>query len=326
MRILAGDIGGTKTVLSLFEGTNRSTLQLVREDRYASQAYAGLEPVLEQFLSGTSVDGAGFGVAGPVIDGVCTTTNLPWTIRTESLQHGLGTKHVALRNDVEVALLGIDALPSESFTWLNRAPVRRDGLRVLVSVGTGFGRALLTPDGRTFPGEGGHATFGPRTLVEANLLLHFLRHEQPLTVEHVLSGPGLFRLYDYLVESTLIDPNPHVAERIRRGEDASAVVGDLGIQDADAGCAAAVSWFAELLGGELGNIAIGLLPRGGVYVWGGVALKLRDALLQPEVRDAFVSNDKMRHVLEGIPLALIEEPGLAVIGAREAALLSMSGE
>lgn len=323
MRILAGDVGGTKTALALYEGHDRQTLRLVREERYPSQAHRGLEPVVEHFLAGASIDAAGFGVAGPVVDEVCQTTNLPWTIRTDVLRRTLATNHVALRNDVEAAILGIDALPSESFSWINPVPVRADGLRVLVTVGTGFGRALRTPAGQVFAGEGGHASFSPRTMVEANLLLHFLRQEQTLSVEQVLSGPGLFRLYDYLVQTTLIDPNPHVAERIRRGEDPSAVVGELGILDEDPGCAAAVSWFAELLGSELSDIALGVIPRGGLYLWGGVALKLRDALLRPEVRDAFVSNDKMGHVLEGIPLALVEERELALIGARQAALLSI---
>jgi glucokinase len=325
MRVLAGDVGGTKTALSLYEGEHPAALRLVREQRYESRAFNGLEPVIAQFLAGTSVDAAGFGVAGPVIQGTCTTTNLPWTIRSESLRSLLGTVRVALRNDVEAAILGIAALPVHSLSWINRAPTMPEGLKVLVTVGTGFGRALLTPDGRAFAGEGGHAAFAPRTLVEANLLLHFLRQDLPLSVEHVLSGPGLYRLYDYLVQTTLIDPNPHVAERIRRGEDPSAVVGELGVSDEDPGCAAAVSWFADLLGAELSNIALGVIPLGGLYVWGGVALKLRDALLRPEVHDAFVSNDKMHDLLMGVPVALVEERELALIGAREAALRSFEG-
>ncbi|MET0344186.1 MAG: glucokinase [Polyangiales bacterium] len=324
-RVLAADIGGTKTALSLYEG-ERGSLRVAAVQEYESRAFSGLVPILGEFLRGERVDCAAFGVAGPVVDGVCRTTNLPWVVTLVELQHICGTQAVRLLNDLEIAALGIPAAPSHQLVWLQRAPIAANAPIELVAVGTGLGRAFLIPsnDGRSlraFATESGHATFGPRNLIERKLQAFVAQRREVVSVEHVLSGPALKVLYDFVLHEGLAPPTAKL--EIEVAEDPSAVIGRLGARDLDDGCAAAVALFADLLGSELGNTALRSLPRGGLFIWGGVARKLRAVLERGELLDAFLDKPPMRDLLTSIPLALIDEPELGLIGAREAALAAL---
>lgn len=320
MRILAADVGATKTRLGLFEGPTAGELSLVRESRSPSTDEQALEPVVARFLAGRAVDAAAFGVPGPVVDGLCLTTHLPWVVRLDALRATCGTERCVLRNDVEMTALGLPVVPEAHKVWLQRGQLRASEPAALVAVGTGFGRALLVGSTLVLPSEGGHASFAPRHAMEIRLLEHLLLQHEQVAVEHVLSGPGLVALYDTLLAADVAQPAPATTDDLGRGDDPSARIGELGLSDADPLCAAAVAWFAELLGAELGNVALACLPRGGLYVWGGVARKLKRALQAGDLLEAFLDKDCMRGLLETIPLALIDDPDLALLGAREAAL------
>lgn len=323
MRVLAADIGGTKTALSLFTGASERTLQVERAQEYESKNFSGLVPILGEFLRGERVDCAAFGVAGPVIDGHCRTTNLPWMVVADELRAVCGTDYVALLNDLEVAVYGVGCVPPERMVWLQQRPLDPFGAIELVAVGTGLGRAFLIPHpsgrgGRAFATESGHASFGPRNAIERRLLNYLSERHEIVCVEHVLSGPALRTLYDFIIAEGLAPPTALL--EIESAEDHSAVIGKLGVRDLDDGCAATVALFADLLGSELGNTALRSIPRGGLYVWGGVARKLRPVIERGELLDAFRDKHRMRELLETIPLALIDEPELGIIGARQAAL------
>jgi len=322
MRVLAADVGGTKTALCLYEGSDVASLQIASRLEYESKAFSGLVPILGEFLRGQSVTCAGFGVAGPVIDGVCHTTNLPWRVDVRDLITVCATTHCALLNDLEIAVLGVPLVSDDKLVWLQQAPLDRSAPLELVAVGTGLGRAFIipAPDGtpRAFATESGHASFGPRNAIERRLLAYVAERHEVVCVEHVLSGPGLQTLYDFIVHEGLAPPTAQL--EIERADDPSAVIGRLGARDLDDGCAAAVALFADLLGSELGNTALRSLPRGGLYIWGGVGRKLRGVLERGDLLDAFLDKHRMRDVLETIPLALIDEPELGLLGAREAAL------
>jgi glucokinase len=318
MRVLAGDIGGTKTDLRLYEGRTREALTVAREVRFESQAFSGLLPILGDFLVGERVDSAAFGVAGPVIDGVCTTTNLPWVVTLPELQNVCGTPHCALLNDVQVAALGVEQVPDDRKVWLQRAPVSPHAPRELVAVGTGFGRSFVVPGAGAFASEHGHSNFSPRNVIERRLFDFLMERVDSPTVEHVLSGPGVYLLYQFIVHEGLA---PATAQfEIDAAEDPSTVVGRLGVRDLDPASSAAIGLFVDLLGSELGNIALGTLPRGGLYLWGGVALKLRSAIQQGHLLDAFLDKAPMGEVLRTVPLALLDEPDLGLIGSLSAAL------
>jgi glucokinase len=325
MRVLAADIGGTKTALCLYTGSDAHSLAPERRQEFESRAFSGLVPILGEFLRGASVDCAGFGIAGPVVDGVCRTTNLPWVVDLRELSHICGTPHCALLNDLEVAVLGVPLVGADQLVWLQRAPIDATAPIELVAVGTGLGRAFLIPDRsgslRAFATESGHATFGPRNAIERRLLAYVAERHDLVCVEHVLSGPALRTLYDFIIHEGLAPPTAQL--EIDRSDDASAVIGRLGARDLDDGCSAAVALFADLLGSELGNTALRSLPRGGLFIWGGVARKLRSVLERGELVDAFRDKHRMRDVLEAIPLALIDEPELGLLGARQAALASL---
>ena len=323
-RVLAADIGGTKTALCLYEG-EPGDLHVAQAQEFESRAFSGLVPILGEFLRGARVDCAAFGVAGPVFDGVCRTTNLPWVIELGQLQHICGTEACRLLNDLEIAALGIPAAPRHQLVWLQHAPVAPAAPIELVAVGTGLGRAFLIPTGdgrvRAYATESGHASFGPRNAIERRLLAYVAERRDVVSVEHVPSGPALRVLYDFILHEGLAPPTARLEVDV--ADDPSAVIGRLGARDLDDGCAAAVALFADLLGSELGNVALRSIPRGGLYIWGGVARKLRSVLERGELLDAFLDKPPMRELLETIPLALIDEPELGLIGAREAALAAL---
>jgi glucokinase len=318
MRVLAGDIGATKTDLRLYAGPARGALTIEREARFESQGFSGLTPILGEFLIGERVDAAAFGVAGPVIDGVCSATNVPWVVTTSELQKVCGTPHCALLNDVQVAALGVARVPDDRKVWLQRAPVVVGAPVELVSVGTGFGRSFVIPGAGAFASEIGHANFAPRNVIERRLMDFMMERFESPTVEHVLSGPGVHLLYQFIVHEGL---SPATAQfEIDASDDPSAAVGRLGVRDQDPASSAAVGLFVDVLGSQLGNIALASLPRGGLYLWGGVALKLRPALEQGHLVDAFLDKAPMGELLRTIPLALLNEPELGLHGALTAAL------
>ena len=322
MRVLAGDIGGTKTDLRLYAGPDPSTLMVERQGRFESQAFSGLTPILGEFLRGERVDAAGFGVAGPVLDGCARTTNLPWLVTLAELQKVCDTPHCALLNDVQVAALGIPWVADDRKVWLQRAPIDPRAPIELVAVGTGFGRSFVIPGAGAFATESGHANFAPRNVIERRLF-HFLNARvDPVAVEHVLSGPSVFTLYQFVVEQGLAPATAQL--EIERADDPSAAIGRLGVRNLDPASAAAIALFVDLLGSELGNIALSTLPRGGLYLWGGVALKLRPALEEGLLLDAFREKDRMEDVLRSIPIALLDEPELGIVGALSAALAALA--
>jgi glucokinase len=322
MRILAGDIGGTKTDLRLYVGDSRTDLQVERAVRFESAAFAGLTPILGEFLRGERVDAAGFGVPGPVLNGICYTTNLPWQVTRDELQTVCATPAVALLNDVQAAALGIPTVADDRKVWLQRAPVDPHGPIELVAVGTGLGRAFVIPGMGAFPSEGGHASFAPRNRIERRLLEFLAARHDPVAVEHVLAGPALLSLYQFVVHEGLA---PATAQfEIDAAGDPSAAIGKLGVRDHDPASSAAVGLFVDLLGAELGNIALASLPRGGIYVWGGVALKLRAAIEEGHMLDAFLDKDRMSDLLRTVPVALLNEPDLGILGARSAGLSALS--
>jgi glucokinase len=324
MRVLAVDVGGTKTATTLYEGDSATSLVPTRVERFESAAFTGLLPILGEFLHGERVDAAGFGVCGPVRHGVCQTTNIPWVVTRDQLASLCATEHVALINDVEAAMLGVRTVPESSKVWLQRGDPDPDGLQTLISVGTGYGRALLVPPGRAYAAEAGYATFAPRNVIERRLLDYLATTRENPCIEHVLSGPGLYTLYSFIVATGLAAPTAQL--EIDRAEDPSARVGQLGARDLDEACAAAVALFVDILGSTLGNVALEVLPRGGLYLWGGVAQKLRTVIEEGELLEAFVDKDSMRELLTTIPLALIEEPELGTLGAREAALALLTAK
>lgn len=331
MRVLAGDIGGTKTSLAIYsfgEGTEGGAAdghpRVLRAARYPSASAPGLEPLVRHFLGeGPPEDlaASAFAVAGPVVDGRSRTTNLPWELDASELGARLGHP-VALLNDFHGIALGVTDLGDDDVERLQVGERDAAAPVAVIGAGTGLGEAMLlpTPTGpRVLASEGGHADFAPRDALEIDLLRFLLARHQRVSYERVLSGRGLAALHDFVVAQGLAHELPTTRERLGR-EDPGAVVGELGVRGEDPACARAVDLFAAIYGAEAGNLALKALPFGGLFIAGGVALHLRPRLREGFM-PAFLAKGRMSPLLARVPVSIVLDPE---VGRRGAALAAVA--
>ncbi len=315
--ILAGDIGGTKTVLALVRPT-ASARDVVRETVFASRDYARFDDLLSVFLKDGAErpDAICLGVAGPVCDGRCQTTNLPWLLDERELGRAVGARAVKLLNDVEAAAFGVLALRDDEVVSLN-AGRRAVGNVAVIAAGTGLGEAMLAWDGRRYvpvPSEGGHADFAPRTDREMELL-RFLRAEfGRVSCERVISGPGQHNIYRFLRDTGTVEEPAWLRAELAAG-DPSAVVTRVGLAHGHPLCVEAVDLFASLYGAEAGNLALKSFAVGGVFVAGGIAPKMIDKLRDGVFMTAFTAKGRYRSLMESIPVNVSLNPRTPLLGA-----------
>ncbi len=324
--ILAGDVGGTKTVVAVFAEVG-DVLECAHEQRFASHDYGSLEALLDVFLAGLPdirIDAACFGVAGPVTDGVCDATNLAWHMTESSLSRHLGTSNVTLLNDVEAAAFGMLFLTEEETVVLNdgRGPGLKGNIAV-VAAGTGLGEAILYWDGaahHAIATEGGHADFAPVSEQEIELL-RFLRarYSGHVSYERVLSGAGLANVYAFLRESTGVVEPKWLSEALRAG-DPAAEIARAGLAGEDRICREALSLFAHAYGVEAGNLALKCLARGGVFLGGGIAPKVLPALLDGTFMRGFADKGRFRELLERIRVCVSLRTDIGLLGAAQYAV------
>ncbi len=320
--MLAGDVGGTKTAVSLFEARTAGP-RVVREAAFPSAEFESLETVVRRFLGAgppVRVAAACFGVAGPVVDGRCITTNLPWQVDEHGLAKAIPTPRVRLLNDLEAAAHGVLTLPPRGFDRIQRGKARK-GNMVLIAAGTGLGEAILVWDGsrhRVVPSEGGHADFAPRSDLEMDLL-RFLRKEfGHVSYERVLSGPGLHNIYRFLRDTGYAPEPSWLAERVRTG-DPGAVISEVGLAGGHPLCMTALDLFVSLYGSEAGNLALKALAVGGVFVGGGIAPKIRAKLTDGAFLAAFADKGRYRDLMAAIPVRLVLNPRAPLLGAAHVA-------
>jgi glucokinase len=323
MRLLAGDIGGTKTTLAVYARDESGPLAVVRDGTFRSRDYAGLEDVVGEFLAGggEKIAAAAFGIAGPVIDGAVTTTNLPWHVEARSLAAAIGCPRVRLLNDLESTAYGALHLPATEIRTLQEGKERR-GHRAVIAAGTGLGQAILVRDGDRFlpcASEGGHADFGPTNAIETELLA-FLRgrFSDHVSWERVLSGPGLRNVYDFLVEGLGRPVDASVRERMKT-EDPSAVIGEAAVAGRSATCVEAVDLFLAAYGGQAGNVALAYMAVGGVYVGGGIITRLLPRVGASPFLARFRAKGRYAGYLADIPVRVILNPRTSELGAAHAA-------
>ncbi len=316
--ILAGDIGATKTRLALFAGTPGRS-DPVSERLYSSQEYPGLEVIAREFVAatGAAIERACFGVAGLVKDGRCSTTNLAWVVDARDLARDLRLTHVALLNDLEASAHGLPALRSDESVVLQEGAQRPDGNQALIAAGTGLGEAALYWDGRRhrpFATEGGHAGFAPADEPQTELLRYLLRRFEPVSWERVLSGPGLVNIYSFLRDTGRGEEPPWLAGEMSAG-DPAVVISNAGLSGRSRLCLEALDLFVALFGVETGNLALKIMATGGVFVAGGIAPKILPRLRGPGFVEAFVAKGRMRPLLESMPVRVVLNDRLALLGA-----------
>jgi glucokinase len=317
--ILAGDIGGTKTHLALFSRDGEKLTSEI-DETYSSKEYSGLEPVVQEFLAGknVSISRACFGVAGPVLDGVIKTPNLPWVIDGRQLAKALDLPGAALLNDLEAAAFGVFTLESDEFLCLNPGAARRPGNKALIAAGTGLGEAILYDDGRDYhpiASEGGHGDFAARDDLEIELLRYLIPRFGHVSYERVVSGPGISNIYDFLRDTGRYDEPPGFKEELASSEDRSAAISQAGLAGEPVICVKALDIFASLYGAEAGNLALRAKATGGVYVGGGIAPKLLSKLREGSFMRAFLDKGRYEEFVSAIPVYVILNEKTALQGA-----------
>jgi glucokinase len=328
--VLAGDIGGTKSDLGLFEtaGHGRPVRQL-RDATLPSRDFASLELAIEQFLDSgprPNIDAVCLGVAGPVVDGRVHAMNLPWVIDERLLTHAIPAPRVKLLNDLEVAAHGVLALPAEDLRSLQTG-VPRPGNLVLIAAGTGLGEALIIRDGDrriVIPSEGGHGDFAARNELEDDLLRYLRKEFGRVSYERVLAGAGLVNVYDFLRDTGWAKESPAVAERMKK-ENPSAIITELGLPKRDPLCDKALDVFVSVYGAEAGNLALTAMAVGGVLVSGGIAPRVIERMAAGGFVAAFRDKGRLAPLLESIPIHVSLNPRAPLFGAAHVAAELVGG-
>ncbi len=322
--ILVGDIGGTHTRLAIVDRV-KEHVNFLAEETFSSREEPSLESALRKFLSKPvhPITRACLGVAGPVHDGRCEATNLPWVIDSREIARQLSLPWVGLINDLEATANGIAALETKDVEVLNLGTLDAQGNRTVISAGTGLGEAALFWDGseyRPFASEGGHADFAPRNHVEMDLLDYLLKRHSRVSVERVISGPGLFNIYQFLKDTGRSEEPAWLADQMRH-KDPPVVITENALEGKSSLCTQALDLFVSLYGAEAGNLALKIMARGGVYLGGGIAPKIITKLKEPVFMNAFTAKGRMKPLLQTIPVRVILNPKVALLGAARYALL-----
>ncbi len=326
--ILAGDVGGTKVHLALynFEG---GRLKSLREQKFPANEFACLDDVVRRFLSAADdhpaadvkeIAAACFGCPGPVRDGHLKLTNLPWTLDARTLRGSLNIEHIFLINDLEANGYGIPELASDAVHVLHPGEAGVVGHRGLISAGTGLGEALLIWDARQkqhipLPSEGGHCDFAARNDIEI-ALLHYLRRtlNGRVSFERVVSGIGIKNVYAFLKEDQKLEEPAWLEERMKN-EDPNAVIGSCAEEGSSELCLETMRLFSSAFGAEAGNLALKVLASGGLYLGGGIAPKILKTLANGAFLDAFFDKGRMQPLLQAMPVRVILDDTCALLGA-----------
>jgi glucokinase len=319
--LLAGDIGATKISLGVYS-TEKGPLEPIVEGTFPSDRYSSLEVLVGEFLTqaNLAVERAVFGVAGPVMSGQATITNLSWVIDEVQLKKKLDLTSVLLLNDLKALAQGVPLLEPEDLYTLNKGEPAPGGTKAIIAPGTGLGEAFLTWDGsryRAYASEGGHTDFAPTNTLENNLL-HYLQGKWGhVSYERICSGIGLPNIYDYLKESGHAEEPAWLAEQLAAADDPTPVIINAALDVAASCelCKATLVLFVSVLGAEAGNVALTVLATGGVYLGGGIPPRILPALKKEGFMRAFLNKGRLSDFLKNVPVYVILNPKLALIGA-----------
>ncbi len=320
--VLAGDVGGTKTNLGLFqmEKTRPSPKEM---ESYSSREAPNLERIIGRFLDKhkVTIASACFGVAGPVQGGRSKTTNLPWTISESSIKKRFKWNRVILINDLTATAYAIPLLSNKELHALNKAKARKGENLGLIAPGTGLGMALLIWFGDKYvpvPSEGGHADFGPNDLMEAELWEYLYKRWGHVSVERVLSGAGLFNIYSWLRDSGRHHEAEWLAKKMKAIDPARAI-SEAAMDRKDPLSEQALDIFVSIFGSVAGNLALTGMTTGGVYLGGGIPPKILPKLDEDTFMQAFTNKGRFKDLLERIPVRVILNDRAALLGAAHCA-------
>lgn len=314
--ILAGDIGGTKANLALFD----KEVGLHNFASFPTQKAPDLKTIIMTYMHNnhiTSLTHACLALPGPVENGICKTTNLPWSVERETLEKECNISNVFLLNDLEANAYATANLPAGSLALLTPGKEGKRGNRAVISPGTGLGEAGIIWDGQfyhPFACEGGHCDFAPRSELEVELYRFLSKRFDHVSYERVLSGPGLFNIYQFLHEERELE-EPMWLKQMMQKEDPGRVITHHAFEGTSSLCAETLKLFVSLLGAEAGNCALKYLAFGGVFLGGGIPPKILPALKEGVFLDNFLKKGRLSNLLEKIPIWVILDEKAALKGA-----------
>ncbi len=333
MRVIAGDIGGTKTLLQIAECA-AGRCRAVREQRFDSGSYDSLSSIVREFLKeekNKNIKAACFGIAGPIRETAkgqsVKVTNLPWEIHGQELKRRFKLPRLRLINDFQAVGFGIEALGRKDLVVLQKGRPVRHGPRVVIGAGTGLGQGLLAWDRDHYAPiatEGGHANFAPTNELQIDLARYLLKTAGRTSWELVLSGHGLVRLYAFLKERGEFPEAPSLSAAMKNG-DAAAAITRAALEQDDALANQALDLFVDIYGAQAGNLALTAGATGGVYVAGGIAPKIVSRLTDDRFMRAFRNKGKMSPYVAAIPVQAVMNAGVGLSGAALAASRLLHG-
>jgi len=326
--ILAGDVGGTKCNLGLFQQEGRALRSLFQR-RLATRNYARFEDLVEDFLkqAGTgeenanrpAIDAAGFGVAGVVVDGRHYSENLPWVVDSSTLAPKLNLKKIRLLNDLTATALSLERLSLNDLVPLNRGTAVAQATRAVIASGTGLGEAVLFWDGekyRVAAAEGGQTDFAPRTEREIQFLGHLRQRLPHVSCEAIVSGRGFRRIHEFL------DPAARHESFESPEGNAAGEITQRALAESCTVCVQTLELWIEIFGAATGNFALQTMALGGIYVAGGIVVRILPKLQEGAFFRSFCGTSKLAPVLARIPITVVVNEDAPMLGAAYEALRS----
>jgi glucokinase len=322
--LLAGDVGGTKTILALYEERSDATSPL-HEETYPSGRYESLEAVVREFLQSRKagkphVRRAVFGVAGPVVAGKATLPNLPWVIEETKLKGEFGFQWVAMINDLEAIGHAVTVLADSDLEKIKPGSAEPRGNIAVLAPGTGLGETFLSWNGRRYnvhPSEAGHGDFAPVDDVQIGLLEYMLQRFDHVSYERVCSGTGIPNIYAYIRDRGLAEEPAWLAEELAGATDPNAIIIEKALQSEPNCriCSLTVETFVSILAAEAGNMVLRHMATGGLYLGGGISRRIVEILRQPGFEKWFVRKGRLSHLPKIAPVQVIMHPKVALVGS-----------
>lgn len=337
--LLAGDIGGTKTILRIVDDQQAAGAKnSLYEVKYSSHDYPDLVPMVQAFLQAAegeiggsiAIDKACFGIAGPVVNNTCKLTNLGWMLEADRLVQQLSIAKITLINDFAAVGYGVLGLDESDLLTLQAGKHNSTAPIAVIGAGTGLGQGFLVHAAgqyQVFSCEGGHSDFAPRSPLEFELSRYLLDkyNIDRISAERVVSGQGIVAIYEFLRDRKFAQETPEIGQVVRSWEaqagqgertvDPGAAISQAALENRDPLSEKTMQIFIEAYGAEAGNLALKLLPYGGVYIAGGIAAKNLDLMQDGTFLQAFIQKGRMRSLMERIPVHIVLNPQVGLIGA-----------
>ena len=322
--ILAGDVGGNKVNLAMFEKRDG---ELVHSDpvRFNTNDYPGIAPILHKFIADLQEkpDKICLGVAGPVENGTCRLTNVSWEISAHELKQTLNVPEIYLINDLEAMACGVPFLKPSQLESLQTGSETSSGPIGVIAAGTGLGEALLIPGKnesyQVLPTEAGQVDFAPHSKEALELLRFLMNKQERVATEHILSGPGIFNIYEFIKEYNSHDEPEWLTGELER-ENPAEVIARSALSKKNPACEQTVDLFISIYGAVAGNLALQCMTLGGVFIGGGIAPKLLPGFKDGRFIQNFISKGSFDTILRRIPVSIIMDEVVSLYGAAHWAL------